>query len=161
MEYIKEYREYLNDNFWKWFGNSKVVDENGNPLVVYHGTSSDFSEFDSHSSSYYFTTNPKYAEYMANMNKRNRQNYNIMPVYLKIEKLKKVDWDITFSKVDEYLNSFEYLNELPDGIVGVDSGSDVTTYVVFNQENIKSAIGNNGKFNLKSTNINENTKQKR
>lgn len=24
----------LNDNFWKWFGNSKVVDKNGNPLIV-------------------------------------------------------------------------------------------------------------------------------
>lgn len=25
-------------NFWKWFGDSKVVDEAGSPLVVYHGT---------------------------------------------------------------------------------------------------------------------------
>ena len=25
-------------NFWAWFGDSKVVDEAGNPLVVYHGT---------------------------------------------------------------------------------------------------------------------------
>jgi 8-oxo-dGTP pyrophosphatase MutT (NUDIX family) len=25
-------------NFWKWFGDSKVVDENGKPLVVYHGS---------------------------------------------------------------------------------------------------------------------------
>lgn len=24
-------------NFWKWFGDSKVVDEDGRPLVVYHG----------------------------------------------------------------------------------------------------------------------------
>jgi hypothetical protein len=29
-----------------WFGNSKVVDENGKPLIVYHGTlASDFDEF--------------------------------------------------------------------------------------------------------------------
>lgn len=28
----------LNDNFWKWFGNSKIV-ENGKPLICYHGTS--------------------------------------------------------------------------------------------------------------------------
>lgn len=27
-----------NSNFLKWFGDSKVVDENGEPLVVYHGT---------------------------------------------------------------------------------------------------------------------------
>lgn len=32
--------------FKKWFGDSKVVDANGNPLVVYHGTASDFEAFD-------------------------------------------------------------------------------------------------------------------
>jgi len=42
------------DNFKNWFGDwknkpqeaSKVVDEGGKPLVVYHGTQSHFSEFD-------------------------------------------------------------------------------------------------------------------
>jgi hypothetical protein len=34
-----------NPNFRKWFGDSKVVDENGEPLVVYHGTGSNFSVF--------------------------------------------------------------------------------------------------------------------
>lgn len=33
-------------NFWKWFGDSKVVDGQGRPLVVYHGTFGDFSIFD-------------------------------------------------------------------------------------------------------------------
>ena len=28
----------FNNAFWRWFGDSKVVDENGEPLVVYHGT---------------------------------------------------------------------------------------------------------------------------
>jgi hypothetical protein len=32
--------------FKKWFGKSKVVDENGEPLVVYHGTSDKFTAFD-------------------------------------------------------------------------------------------------------------------
>jgi 2-polyprenyl-3-methyl-5-hydroxy-6-metoxy-1,4-benzoquinol methylase len=32
--------------FKKWFGNSKVVDEDGKPLVVYHGTEADFTVFD-------------------------------------------------------------------------------------------------------------------
>jgi hypothetical protein len=34
------------DAFDKWFGDSKVVDENGEPLVVYHGTTHDFDTFD-------------------------------------------------------------------------------------------------------------------
>lgn len=32
--------------FWKWFGDSKVVDEEGRPLVVYHGTGDEFEAFD-------------------------------------------------------------------------------------------------------------------
>lgn len=31
--------------FKKWFGDSKVVDEKGKPLVVYHGTEADFTRF--------------------------------------------------------------------------------------------------------------------
>ena len=33
-------------NFYKWFGDSKVVDEQGRPLVVYHGTNAEFDKFD-------------------------------------------------------------------------------------------------------------------
>lgn len=33
-------------NFWRWFGDSKVVDDQGRPLVVYHGSSvAGFTEF--------------------------------------------------------------------------------------------------------------------
>lgn len=32
--------------FRRWFGDSKVVDENGKPLVVYHGTTGNFDVFD-------------------------------------------------------------------------------------------------------------------
>lgn len=46
-EYLNEDNEndfILNKNFWKWFGNSKVVD-NGLPLICYHGTIKHFKEF--------------------------------------------------------------------------------------------------------------------
>lgn len=32
-------------NFYRWFGDSKVIDEQGRPLVVYHGTSAEFDTF--------------------------------------------------------------------------------------------------------------------
>jgi hypothetical protein len=32
--------------FAEWFGDSKVVDDGGNPVVMYHGTKADFDEFD-------------------------------------------------------------------------------------------------------------------
>ena len=33
------------ENFKRWFKNSKVVDANGNPLMVKHGTGSTFTAF--------------------------------------------------------------------------------------------------------------------
>jgi ADP-Ribosyltransferase in polyvalent proteins len=39
-------RQTDSDAFKSWFGASKVVDEQGNPLVVYHGTTADFDAFD-------------------------------------------------------------------------------------------------------------------
>lgn len=33
-------------NFWNWFGSSKVRDKQGRPLVVFHGTDTDFKAFD-------------------------------------------------------------------------------------------------------------------
>ena len=32
--------------FKSWFGESKIVEEHGKPLVVYHGTRHEFSRFD-------------------------------------------------------------------------------------------------------------------
>ncbi|MBK8168264.1 MAG: hypothetical protein IPK64_20135, partial [bacterium] len=61
-------------NFWRWFGDSKVVDRQGRPLVVYHGTVNDIEQFDPARASiesdigagFYFTNNtvevgPNYA----------------------------------------------------------------------------------------------------
>jgi len=39
-------QEAMPGNFKEWFAGSKVVDDNGDPLIVYHGTSEDFDGFD-------------------------------------------------------------------------------------------------------------------
>ena len=49
----KQWLQVRTTNFKKWFGDwendpenaSKVIDENGEPLVVYHGSNNDFTEF--------------------------------------------------------------------------------------------------------------------
>ena len=41
----------LNDNFKQWFRDSKIVDENGNPLVVYHGSYVDIKKINTDYSS--------------------------------------------------------------------------------------------------------------
>lgn len=43
-ERIAKSKEAL-DNFYRWFGDSKVVDEQGRPLIVYHGTREKFDTF--------------------------------------------------------------------------------------------------------------------
>ncbi len=57
--------------FKNWFKDSKVVDENGKPLVVYHGSGTTFWEFkteftglgnDQYGSGFYFTTNKETAD---------------------------------------------------------------------------------------------------
>lgn len=75
--------------FKRWFGDSKVVDENGQPLVVYHGTSEEFDTFDRRKANrtdwgffgagFYFAKSSKSGKAQA-------KNANIeMPVYLKME----------------------------------------------------------------------------
>jgi hypothetical protein len=82
--------------FKQFFGDSKVVDENGEPLVVYHGTTKDFNEFviaqkanrGNNPDGFYFTPSTAeasdYAEYAAKRSK-GEDNVSIMPVFLNIE----------------------------------------------------------------------------
>jgi len=45
-EYLNEQKNVLNDNFWKWFGSSRLV-ANRKPMICYHGTSEkNIQEFD-------------------------------------------------------------------------------------------------------------------
>ena len=74
--------------FKQWFGESKVVDENGNPLVVYHGTDAAFTTFSNTGEKlpslgygYYFTPD---------ISKAQQYGSNIMPVYISAERL--LDW---------------------------------------------------------------------
>lgn len=56
--------------FKRWFGNSKVVDANGNPLVVYHGTAQSIEEFRAKQAGAIFVTaDPKFAEDFSEMSK--------------------------------------------------------------------------------------------
>ena len=60
------------ENFWKWFGNSITVDEQGRPLVFYHGTRSDFTEFQSSYSDklIFFSYEKKFADDWGKSHKR-------------------------------------------------------------------------------------------
>ena len=80
----EEIQNVLNDNFWKWFGDSVVVDADGKPLKVYHGTREDFNEFKG--DLMYFSTTPEYASQFSSAPDlvKGGSNPAVLPVYLKI-----------------------------------------------------------------------------
>lgn len=59
ISFIKVYKESidytLSDGFNEWFADSRVVDENGKPLKVYHGTSKSFDRFKAAGDGIFFT----------------------------------------------------------------------------------------------------------
>lgn len=176
----------LNDNFWKWFGYSKVLDNNGNPLICYHGTNADFDCFKNKDLGYHFGTinsahnriKNKYKKYL---------NASIIPVYLKIENPIYMDDIGIWNDVDEIvselininiLNNTEFIDRYNndknkdkiiediinhlinlkyDGIIYNNFSEDTgdKSYLVFKNTQIKSAIGNSGKYNPNNPSITE------
>lgn len=144
----KEWREKGTDSkyFKKWFGDSKVVDENGEPLVVYHGTNADFDIFDKTKQNKGFFGQGFY--FSSDNNFSGHYGENILPVYLKMIKPY-----INGNSKD--LRSSDFLNKLKaDGYDGIikNFSDGTSTYVVFNPEQIKSAY-NQGTFDVENPNI--------
>jgi hypothetical protein len=55
-------------NFWRWFGDSVVVDEKGYPRLVLHGTSRDFETFTpKQAGAIFFTDDPFFANTFSNL----------------------------------------------------------------------------------------------
>jgi hypothetical protein len=88
-EYLENTFKDVNSkiNFLKWFGNSKVVDDNNKPLIVYHGTKFKFSKF--RKSAIGQTDNGYYGKgfyFTKNIDTAKEYGSVIVPVYLRIEK---------------------------------------------------------------------------
>jgi len=96
--------------FKKWFSGSKVVDDAGEPLAMYHGTSvPDVEVFETYGSNYglmgtgsYFTASPKVASGYAETGRRKASRLgsepspNVMPVYLSLKN--PIDMDAVADK---------------------------------------------------------------
>lgn len=165
---MKRFKEYIIEDvnqtntpaFKKWFGKSKVVDKNGKPLVVYHGSNKSFNTFSSKPDGTYFTTD-------LNHDFIKGTNYTI-PVYITIKKpyyaLNRYEVESAIYSGD-WNNNKSFAKELNkkgyDGIIykgGKDTqyeGINSPQYVVFKPNQIKSATNNNGEFSTKNDNINK------
>lgn len=140
-------------NFWNWFGDSKVVDKQGRPLVVYHGTSDIFDTFDiskigehgtAEGNGFYFVTSKIFAKDYAKERWVNgkRIKGTIMPVYLNLqnpvdfakieglrgkteEQIRKIGNDL----ISKYVENDESKKQFLDGIdfaIREGKGTDIT-----------------------------------
>lgn len=159
--------------FKKWFGNSKVVDGEGKPLVVYHGTKSDVSAFDIHKAGtsddglagkgFYFTYNADEASgYAESDNFGEGRNPNVMPVYVNVRNpLRIVNGVLPDGRkvTDVHKQHGAGINAKGgaaikkiaedgghDGVVWVRTDGGIGHVVAFNPAQIKSATGNNGDY---------------
>lgn len=155
-------------HFRRWFGDSMVVDAEGKPMVVYHGTRSDFEEFKASDSQaglgagFYFTDRPEVAGgYAGAAHKSPRvDRFNegaaTLPVYLSIKRPASIDdfrkayREIADQKIyGESPTSIEIQRQLRakgfDGIHEIPAGGG-NIYVAFDAAQIKSATGNRGTF---------------
>jgi len=90
-------KQTMSPAFRAWFGDSKVVDDAGQPLRVYHGTTGNFNTFARAVSGpggsgaregrigFWFTDHPQVASDFAEWSSRNFDPSIVMPVYLKIQ----------------------------------------------------------------------------
>lgn len=132
--------------FKRWFGDSKVVDENGDPLVMYHGTTADFDVFDTTRRAIagegsFFSSSPM-GSFAAGV------GGNIMPVYLSIKNPKVID----LARESDDVFKDKFIKQGHDGVVMMFEGK-IQTAVAFYPEQIKSAIGNIGTFDPTDPNI--------
>jgi hypothetical protein len=133
--------------FKAWFGDSKVVDEQGKPLVVYHGTASDFAAFDadrSRDSGIWMTPVPGAAE----MYSGGGEGANLMPVYASIKN--PYEARVGESRQDALIRAMDGGH---DGVIVRDEDGSISTLAAFQPDRIKSAIGNTGRFDPASVSL--------
>lgn len=159
----KQYVQVRTKTFKDWFGDwendsenaSKVVDENGEPLVVYHGSkNTNFNTFDysylrKTDNGFFFTSDKEYATQFGGVREffLNIKSPNITEIPLDIDSV-------------ETLLTINYKRG-SDGIIGHDNTnteeellkSNGLEYVALRSNQIKSATDNTGAFSNKDNNI--------
>jgi ADP-Ribosyltransferase in polyvalent proteins len=152
-EFLQAVPKTETPEFKKWFGDSKVVDANGDPLVVYHGTTAgDFTAFDSSLAGKNFASDKNAGHFFIN-NPTEAYGHDIdggriIPAYLKLENPQIIHANDDDPAQIWYTNNSAYINRQNtlghDGTI-VTSNHGTTMYVVRHPTQIKS-IFNRGTF---------------
>lgn len=171
--------------FYRWFGDSVVVDEKRNPLVVYHGTNADFKKFDLSKSGSRFAEHKTDGAMWFSESPDEANGYvdsvaggNVMPCYLKMENPAVVDAAKTV-QADLYVKlpggkkvyEIRYIKKRVvqyakedghDGVIFLNGYDNVPSigalFAVFKASQIKSAIGNDGSWDSDDEDVRSNPK---
>lgn len=144
--------------FKKWFGESKVVDEQGKPLVVYRGSSTD-QAFEG--DKFFFSANPDHAAFFAGgvvESGPEGRAPRMYPTYLTLKSPLVVEGGtrrVTPANIDSWISKARAAGH--DGLV-VKNYKDANagvgdTYIAFDPTQIKSATGNRGTFDASDPRI--------
>lgn len=168
--------------FKEWFGDSKGIygpefhpAQVGKPKIFFHGTSkdTDFNTFKIGQRGAFFTDNPNWASGYSMENdsmksvltnkvsngafvfEKVNTKSRVIPAYLKFEKpYKLTEADLEVYKTQENYAKWQrefHAQKKAEGYDAIDYGGGVIS--VFNPNQIKSTIGNSGKFSLKTGDI--------
>ena len=164
-------------NFWAWFGDSKVVDKKGRPLVVFHGSEKDFTEFNSNLGGgliYFAERNNVGMSYGSKTISAYLKAGNILDLTDDVmadkvirEIVPDADTDVGIGYL-ETIMAIEYSREetrewaekhgydgikLPTTESRESMANGGNAYIVFNPNQIKSATGNTGAFSPTNNDI--------
>jgi hypothetical protein len=146
-------------NFKAWFGESKVVDDAGAPMVVYRGEPKNYGKL-SDDGEIYFTNDPTNASEYAGSG----AGANVAPTYISLKNPLIVDaggksWvEVRAKAIAEAKaagNDGVILRNVVDNVSEA-SARTSDTYIAFDPKQIKSAIGNSGKFDPNSGSLTDN-----
>lgn len=167
-EYIKEQHNIeFNENFYRWFGDSKITNKEGDPLIVYHGSDIKFDSFNVSkmrngwlSKGFYFTDNKTEAKHYGD------KLYSVYlrlqnPFIIKSDVIKDdgtIEWAKSIKeqlydiypqlKKNDFKNATDILiNKGHDGIINSNN-----LISVFKPNQIKS-IENDGSWDINDNNI--------
>lgn len=131
--------------FAKWFGDSKVVDGDGKPLRVFHGTPASFNAFKDGTG--WFTADPGEANFWGGMKD---EGANVMPAYLSIKNPRLIQ--ASEASRDAIVDALSLLRGDQDGVLVMEDGR-VRWAIVTEPTQIKSATGNQGTFDPENPDI--------
>lgn len=163
--------------FRNWFGDSKVVDENGEPLVVYHASQEPITSFDrsrigekhgqagDYGGGFYFSADPQYTDrfgevktpvYLSMQNPfviYDGQNNNDGPNGQIYRQFKRIMRSQDPEAASEFLRQEGFDGVIVHGAGGSIGSGDFLEVVAFRPEQIKSATANRGNYDPNDTSI--------